>query len=195
MEQALHAAQGQDEQALGPALRQARASRGLSLAAVAAQTGVSRSLLSLIENGRSDITLRKLSLLADLYEVRISELLGSGRDDECVAVVRHGEMPTLHSSEDRVDMHLLVPDGARAMMGLLIEIGPGGGAQERMSHAGEELIHVLDGRIVLEVTGSKTVELNAGDSAYYPSDRGHRITNPGEATTARVIVVATPPQL
>jgi len=186
--------QGQEEpQALGPALRAARTARGLSLAAVAAETGGSRSLLSLIETGRSDITLRRLDRLADLYGVRVSELLSTGPSQDCVAVVRAGDMPVLHSTEDGVEMRLLVPDGARAMMGLLIEIEPGGGADDRMSHEGEELVHVLEGTLALEVEG-ELHELHPGDSAYYPSDRKHRITNPGDVPV-RVVVVATPPQL
>ena len=179
--------------ALGTALREARTRQGLSLAAVAAETGVSRSLLSLIENGRSDITLRRLTALCDLYGVRLSELLAAGRDQECVAVVRAGDMPVLHSTEDAVDMRMIVPDGARQMMGLLIEIAPGGGAPERMSHEGEELLHMLEGNVCLEVGGREFL-LGPGDTAYYPSDRGHRLLNTGDAP-ARMIAVATPPQL
>ena len=60
---------------LGAALRAARTRRGLSLAQVAEATGISRSLLSLIETGRSDITIGRLDKLSLLYDVRLSELL------------------------------------------------------------------------------------------------------------------------
>ena len=60
---------------LGTALREARVRKGESLAQVAAATGVSKSLLSLIENDRSDVTLRRLALLAEHYGIALGDIL------------------------------------------------------------------------------------------------------------------------
>ena len=63
------------EGSLGTTLRTIRTARGFSLAQVAAATGISRSLLSLIETGRSDITVGRLTRLAALYEIRLADLV------------------------------------------------------------------------------------------------------------------------
>src|SRR4051812_17974209 len=61
---------------LGTTLRAIRTSRRLSLADVADATQISPSFLSLVELGKSDITIGRLTRLADFYKVSFSDLLG-----------------------------------------------------------------------------------------------------------------------
>ena len=63
-----------------------------------------------------------------------------------------------------------------------------------MRHAGEEFVYVLEGSLRLEVEGAEPVVLEAGDSAYYRSERAHRWSNAGSGL-ARVLSVAGPPPL
>ena len=97
---------------LGVALRAARNARRLSLAQVAEATGVSRSLLSLIETGRSDITIGRLSRLARLYDVRLADLVPEPRHPDPL-VVRSAGRP-MHCPADGVDGEILIPGGRPA---------------------------------------------------------------------------------
>jgi transcriptional regulator with XRE-family HTH domain len=178
---------------LGAALRAARRSRGLSLAQVAEATEISRSLLSLIETGRSDITIGRLIRLGQLYGIHVSELLDSGPPPDRV-VVRKRDRRHLALPEDGLDLHLLAPDSSRAFLPFSAEIEAGAGSIEPVRHPGEEFVHVIEGRIRLEVEGSDDVVLEEGDSAYYRSELPHRWLNVG-ARRARVLSVATPPHL
>ena len=54
------------------------------------------------------------------------------------------------------------------MMPMLLEIEPGARLAEYGRHAGEEWVHVLDGRLRLELEGVEPRILDPGDSAYYP---------------------------
>ncbi len=177
--------------ALGTALKEARLARGDSLAQVAAATGISKSLLSLIENNKSDITLQRLVLLAEHYGTHVADLLPAKAQPDPV-VTRRKERRLLHSDNEGMDLHVLVPDTNRKMMPIIAVFAPGGGSAEFWSHEGEELVVVLDGRILLEIEGSAPVVLDKGDSAYYESTRRHRWSNIGD-DIARVVSVATPP--
>jgi transcriptional regulator with XRE-family HTH domain len=176
---------------LGKALKSARLARGESLAQVAAATGISKSSLSLIENDRSDVTLRRLVVLAEHYGKHIGDLL-PGKSVPNPVVTRRKERRQLHSRVEGLDLHLLVPDTNRKMMPLVAVFEPGGGAAEFWRHEGEELVIVLEGRILLELEGSTPIVLDRGDCAYYEGTRSHRWSNIGEGI-ARVLSVGTPP--
>lgn len=176
---------------LGPALRAARQSKGFSLAKVAAETGISRSLLSLIETGRSDVTVGRLSRLAALYGIRVSDLLPEGPHDDPV-VVRRKERQLVHSSDEGLDVHLLVPDTNRKMLPVVGVFEPGGKVGEFMSYEGEEFVLVLEGRLCIEFEGLDPIVLSRGDAVYFRANRPHRWSNVGKGIT-RSVSVSTPP--
>jgi quercetin dioxygenase-like cupin family protein/DNA-binding Xre family transcriptional regulator len=175
---------------LGAALKAARVARGYSLVDVADATGISKSSLSLIENDRSDVPLRRLIRLAEFYETQLSDLLPD-RGGHDPVVVRRRERPHLYSRAEGLDVHRLAPPGKRTMLPAVCVFSPGGGA-DFARHEGEEFVLVLEGRLLLELEGSEPVVLERGDSAYYPSDRPHRWSNAGDEIT-RLVSVASPP--
>src|SRR4051794_41291461 len=62
---------------IGPRLRRLRDRRGLTLTAVAAQTGISKSTLSRLESGRRKPSLELLLPLAEIYHLPLDELVGA----------------------------------------------------------------------------------------------------------------------
>src|SRR5579862_9844144 len=74
---------------LGERLRFIRHSRRRSLGEVADATGISASFLSLVETGRSDITISRLMKLVQYYATSIIELLGQTPSNP--TIVRHDE--------------------------------------------------------------------------------------------------------
>lgn len=181
------------ERGFGSALKNLRRDRRLSLQEVSAGTGISASFLSLVENGKSDITIGRLMKLAQFYDVHVSDLLppGSGRDP---IVVRANERRHIASPSEGIDVYLLGPDSERRMLPLVAEFAPGGRLAEWSQHEGEEYIYVLEGRILLEVQGHEPVELSKGDGAYYSADRPHHFTSLGDEPTC-VFGVVSPPHL
>jgi transcriptional regulator with XRE-family HTH domain len=175
---------------LGAALREARVRNGESLAQVAAATGISKSLLSLIENDRSDVTLRRLVVLAEHYGIALGDILPTRGTTDPV-VTRRKERRVMRSAEEGFDIHLLTPDSNRKMMPVLVVLEPGGGSADFWSYEGEELLVVLEGRVLLELEGSTPIVLERGDCAYYVSTRQHRCSNVGD-DVARMLSVTAP---
>jgi XRE family transcriptional regulator, regulator of sulfur utilization len=176
---------------LGNRLRALRTGRGHSLAEVAEATGLSASFLSLVETGRSDITISRLVRVVDFYGVRITDLLDEVPHADSM-VVRRNEHRHLYSRAEGIDVHLLSPDTRGAMMPVLTTYEPTGNWAEFKGAPGSEaFVYVLNGRLELDVEGHDVVELRSGDSAYWHADRPHRIRNAGRAEV-RTIAVVTP---
>ena len=177
----------------GVALKTLRRERRLSLQEVASATGISASFLSIVENGKSDITLGRLITLAGFFDVHVSDLLppGIGRDP---IVIRSDERRHIASPTEGLDISLLTPDSERRMLPLFAKFEPGGHPAEMSQHEGEEFIYVLSGRIRIEMEGHEPIALEPGDAAYYRADRPHRLVALDDAP-ASVIAVASPPHL
>lgn len=180
--------------ALGESLRTLREARGLSLQDVGAATSISASFLSLVENGRSDITLGRLTRLVAFYGVSIAELLPSPPTADA-HVVRADEAQLLHSPAEGIDFYLLTPSTNHVMMPMYLSFEPGARLAEYGRHAGEEFVYVVEGTLALELEGGETRLLKAGDSAYYRADQPHLFHNPDAKKPLRVICVDSPPPL
>jgi transcriptional regulator with XRE-family HTH domain len=179
---------GADEAALGAGLRHARKVRGLSLAQVAAATGISRSLLSLIETGRSDITIGRLNRLAQLYDIRLADLVPEPRHPDPI-VVRADDRQGFHYTTEGIDVEILVPEGRHLLQALVATFEPRAAMADYVVQAVEQIVHLLEGHVRTEFADGRELELRAGDSATFVSgEGGHRHVNLGDEV-ARMIIV------
>ena len=177
---------------LGATLRAIRTSRRLSLAEVAEATSISPSFLSLVELGKSDITIGRLTRLAEFYKISFSDLLG-GTEATDADVVRAHERTLIHSEAEGIDVYLLSAGDRRTMMAMLLEFEPSAELAEYGRHQGEEFVHVLEGSLALEIDGAETRLLEAGDSAYYSAERPHLFRNASDDSPLRLVCVDSPP--
>ena len=178
---------------LGTRLRELRRARGVSLADVADGTGISPSFLSMVEQGKSDITISRLMRLVHWFGVSVADLVQEPNASP-VQVVRADRRRSLRLADERISIQMLTPDGQHAMMPVINVYDEGGGMADPTRHDGEEFVHVLEGSIELTVGSGEPIVLEAGDSAYYRSDAPHSFRNAG-AGTARFFGVTTPPNL
>ena len=158
----------------GPRLRAARSRRGLTLAAVAAATGISVSTLSRLESGARRPALESLLPLARLYGTTLDELVGAPPVDD-----------------PRVPLRPVTRDG-RTYVPLARELGgmqafkmvlPPAGAHEDEPdlkvHEGYEWLYVLSGRLRL-VLGGHDLQLGRGEAAEFDTRVPHWFGSAGE---------------
>lgn len=176
---------------LAAGLKELRLQQGHSLADVAKATNVSKSFLSLVESGRSDITIGRLLRLVTFYGAKIDDLLPQESTHHPIAV-RSDEQRQLESPIEGLKLFLLAPNIERTMTPSLGVFEPTGGSAERATHRGEEFLYVLGGEITLELEHSEPLRLRKGDSAYFRADRPHSYRNSG-LRIARFLTVAHPP--
>jgi len=180
---------------VGAALRQVRTARMLSLQDVAKATGISASFLSLVEKDRSDITIGRLVKLIEFYGISITDLLPFSAKTEYPEVVEAADRKPLYSPAEGASISLLAVDTQRQLMPLEVELEPGAGLAEPGRHAGEEWVYVLEGELLVELEGAEPRVLQAGDAAYYPAERAHRLANASDTASVRLICVDTPPTM
>jgi transcriptional regulator with XRE-family HTH domain len=178
---------------LGSRLRQLRKTRGLSLADVAEGTGISPSFLSMVEKGKSDITISRLMRLVRWFGVSVADLVHEP-STSTVQVVRAAQRRSVRLADEKISIQMLTADGHHAMMPVINVYDEGGGMADPARHDGEEFVHVIEGSIELTVGDEEPVVLGAGDSAYYRSDAPHSFRNTGPGV-ARFFGITTPPNL
>ncbi|WP_262412357.1 helix-turn-helix domain-containing protein [Streptomyces fungicidicus] len=168
--------------AVGPRLRDLRRRRGLTLAALAEQTGINESTLSRLEGGSRRPTLEMLLPLAEVYAVPLDELVGAPRTGDprihLKPVVRDGMTYVPLSRPGGVQAHkLLIP--------------PRPGTEPQLStHEGFEWVYVLAGRLRL-LLGEERVILKPGEAAEFNTHVPHWLGPDDDRTVELLILFGT----
>lgn len=173
---------------LGLAIRVQRKALGLRLVDVARAADVSQAFLSQIENGAaaSMFTHYRIALALD---TTLQSLLDTAATPE-ISVVRRDNGDWLPLTEGMTIRTLVTgPDHAFEANETVAE--PGSTTGEPFTHAGEEIVIVLEGTVVYTVGQNDPVELHPGDIAAYPSELPHAFRTSGHQN-ARLIVVGVP---
>ena len=169
-----------DKRSLAQALRSLRTERGLTLNEVAAATTISSSFLSLVEQGRSDITISRLIRLAEFYDVEITELITGDitPPPDPVTILRPNPENVIHSDAEAVDIYGLAGDTRWTVVPVLAIHQPGGpGVEVNDVHEREALLFVLDGTFELTFDQREPIRLRKGEGAVYRSFAPYRLRN------------------
>jgi len=169
---------------LGAQLRRLRRERAMTLADLAAATGVSTSLLSRLESGLRRPTLDVLLALARVHRVTLDDLVGAPPT---------GDPRTHPRPSVRYGMTWLPltgrPGGIQAYKAI-IPAGFGAGEPEQRSHEGYEWLYVITGRLRL-LLGEHDLVLAAGEVAEFHTRTPHAFINPADAP-AEVLMLVGP---
>jgi transcriptional regulator with XRE-family HTH domain len=164
---------------VGAAVRRRRRSLGLTLAAVAARSGLSVPFLSQIENERARPSSRSLERVADALETSPAELRAAADSARTVDIVRAPQGVHSNGGIRRVVRggHQL---SAREFTG---EQDTG----REFQHRNDEVMYVADGSAEVEAEG-RAYRLERGDTLYLSGGVRHRwrATAPG----TRILFVA-----
>lgn len=164
--------------AIGAALRRWRKDRGLTLQAMADRTGLSIGYLSQIERDLASPTLDNLWRICKALDIPIHRLF-AGNDAHGAQIVRRNERRVIRLPMSRVSYHLLTPPMRTKLEVLLVELEPGQASDETISHEGEEVGYVLQGRLKVRL-GDREYVLEEGDAIWFESHIPHRFINAGE---------------
>jgi transcriptional regulator with XRE-family HTH domain len=180
---------------VGLKMKHTRLLKGLTLKQLAESAGCSESLLSRIENGNANPSVKMMHRVALALGMPLSGLFQENIDPSNV-VMRRGERPTVGTDQVRrgkgSKLEALIPSGrVNLLSGYINDIEPGGGSEGVLQHEGEEFGYVLDGEIELRVD-NHSYQLREGDSFYFRSERPHSYIN-NRKKVARVLWINTPP--
>jgi transcriptional regulator with XRE-family HTH domain len=179
-------------------VRELRAARGLSLDAAARKSGVSRSMISVIERGESSPTAAVLDKLAGGLGVTLAALF-----DETVpngassrAVAHRGEQPIWKDPASGYVRRNVSPPGTHHPMQIVEVRFPAGArvAFENTRHGQriQQQLWVLAGRMDVTV-GRHRHRLGTGDCLAMTLDQPTMFHNPTRKAARYAVVIAAPP--
>ena len=176
---------------LGRHLRSTRRRRGLTLAALAAQAGMSESFLSQLERGRTGASLDSLQRLTQALGIRVADLFEPDHSHR-PAVLRADARPVLDVWHLGRKM-LLTPRFTEHLEVLTCQIEPGGATGEQAYTHGDsdELFLLLSGVVDLQL-GEELHRMEAGDSITYRSSLPHRVINRGDGDAEGLWAIGPP---
>lgn len=162
--------------AMGSKIKEFRLTRGLTLQTLATTSGLSPSMLSLIERGRASPSIGSLMLVANSLGVAMSDLLPDGPPTEGKLVTRSSEAKVIETAQ-LVIRRVLREDRTRRLSVALNEYAPNtGNADSAITHDGFEYGFILEGQLTVTIEEKPHV-LDTGDLISYSSRRPHRIWN------------------
>jgi transcriptional regulator with XRE-family HTH domain len=148
---------------VGPRLRRLRTRRGITLTALAATTGISKSTLSRLESGQRKPSLELLLPLAEAHQVPLDELVGAPEvGDPRIRMkprVRNGRMvfPLTQQSTGLAVWKVIIPPERE---------------RELRTHDGYEWLYVLSGRMRL-IIGENDITMKPGEVAEFDTRTPH----------------------
>jgi transcriptional regulator with XRE-family HTH domain len=179
---------------IGRRLTSHRVRRGLRVAELAREVGVTPSLISQIERGQSRPSVSTLFALAQALDVPVDAFF---RDAEPARdATRAGERYLVRKEnraaidiEGGVRWERLTRNTMEHLDFFELIYQPGAESHPRQyTHPGTEMVLVMRG--LLEITvGFERYRLGPGDSIDFPSSMPHRYVNPGEQTAHAVSVI------
>jgi transcriptional regulator with XRE-family HTH domain len=168
---------------VGDRLKRLRTRRRLTLNAVSARTGISKSTLSRLENGDRRPTLELLLALSHTYRVPL---------DDLVAAPAEGD-PRSQLKASQVKGRTVIPltQQLDAMQAWKIIIPASKITPEPRAHDGYEWIYILSGHLRL-ILGNKDWVLGPGDVAEFDTDEPHWFGSTGDGPAEILSIFGRP---
>jgi transcriptional regulator with XRE-family HTH domain len=149
---------------VGPRLRRLRTERGVTLAALAESTGISKSTLSRLEAGQRRPSLELLLPIAQAHQVPLDELVGAPEVGDPRVRIRarcvHGRT------------HIPLTRQPGPLQAWKSIIPPDQSVPEMTTHEGYEWLYVLSGKVRLIVAGHDLV-MGPGEAAEFDTRLPH----------------------
>jgi transcriptional regulator with XRE-family HTH domain len=148
----------------------------LSLDALASLSGVSKAMLSQIEQGKVNPTIATLWKIAKGLSVDFNALLGTQEQEKLFYIQRNDTAIVIKGADKSYSLKILTPPQmVEELEQYWVTFDPNGAMISEGHFTGtEEIVTVLEGSVDV-TTGDKTATLTKGDSIRYHADTAHAI--------------------
>ncbi len=168
-----------------------RRQRGLSLGAVEAKTGLTKSYVSKVERGVTMPSIATVLKLAKAFNVDVGQFMGERTDESAVCVVRKDERhPIARPGSRKGYRYEAIAHRRRAKCMEPFIMRPPRQFEDNtlFEHEGEEMIFVLKGRVELNFADRQVV-LGPGDAVYFDAHLLHRSRSLGRTAAETLVVI------
>ncbi len=176
---------------LGERVRTIRKRKAWTLEELAAASGVSRSMLSQIERHQANPTVGVVYRIAKACGLSLTALLEDPDGATTIDVIRADDRTYHYRLDRKCRWRTLSPLYLEKDLEFHeLQLKPGGLLHSARHFNGTREFATVQRGSVRITAGSQTSDLNKGDSAYYPADVDHTITNIGREEAVLFLVVA-----
>lgn len=168
-----------DARKMGDRLRKLRSEHDLTILDLAAKAGVSAGIISQIERGLSNPSMKTLQRLRMALGVNLWEFLsadGSTPNDDPIFVRRKSDRLRVVMNECGLTKELLSPQPDQNLRFMIVTMPPGSETQDVLIGQGQKGGFVMTGEVTLKVGDAVSV-LREGDSFQFKSDVPHQVFN------------------
>lgn len=163
---------------MGARVRSLRKQQNLTLKSLADRTGVSVSMLSMVERGLASASVGTLVSVSTALGVHMSELFAPGDETDRSPVTRAEEQVTVTSGTGG-EQRIAYRDARSGVELAVRQYLPGGASATVPEHTdGREVAVLISGELTVELDGDAHV-LRPGDAIAYLASRPHRLVNHG----------------
>lgn len=154
-----------------------RKKRNMTIDELSKKSGVSKSMLSQVEQEKTNPTVVTVWKIARSLDVSINQLLQTD-EEASIEVLRKGDMPIIYSKDGKCTFRICSSVDMVENLELYYMICEPGGINSSEPHflGTQEFLTVLSGKIKITVGESSRI-LNEGDSTSYKADVKHIIEN------------------
>ncbi|HHW49321.1 MAG TPA: helix-turn-helix transcriptional regulator [Clostridiaceae bacterium] len=169
-----------------------RKQRNMSLDELSKRSGVSKSMLSQIEQEKSNPTIITVWKIARALGISIEEPLENSSNNS-IEVLRREDSPIIFSDSNSCEIRANSPIHMTDNLELYYITFKPYGKHSSMPHfpKAEEFLTVISGRLKVS-SGNRTCILNKGDTGRYRADQHHSIENLCGSESSAFLVVWFP---
>jgi transcriptional regulator with XRE-family HTH domain len=175
-------------------LKRLREIKGITLEALAARSGLTKSYLSKVERGVSIPSLATALKLAEAFDVGVGDLFGVEASTSDYVVVRKNERKPIRRRGQRAgySYETVAPAMAHGLFETFISHPPlkkdVARNMPRIEHGGQELYFVLAGTVEMSFPNA-TVKLAAGDCLRFNGRMPHRTVSLGSKRAEALVII------
>jgi len=175
---------------IGQRVRKCRKQATLSLDQLARLSGVSKAMLSQIEQNKTNPTIAVIWKIAKALNVGIAELVEINTPRVQMQVIRREDARYLFIDNAQCSIRTLSPLSLEKDIEFYeIDLKPGGSLESEPHFQNTiEILTVSRGKVDVR-SGDQTIVLHTGDSAYYSADVAHAIVNDTRSPAHAYLVV------
>ena len=180
------------EENIGKKINQLRLTKGFSQRKLARLAGLTNTSISAIERNKVSPAVNTLKAILKVLDSDLNTFFSDEwKERKDRVVVTPKDLVEISEPNSRVSIKQVFNGSPIKNLGFLIEVyQPNSSTEDRISHEGEEIGTVIEGKIIIRIDDT-TYLLNEGDSYVIKTCLPHTFINPTNAIT-RIISAHTP---
>lgn len=176
---------------IGVKIKSLRKERRLTLKQVADRTNLSISFISQVERSKSSITLESLKKISEALGVNPSYFFSESDQKSATTIIRNiiGDTDILLNNFFYKDLSGTMENPQ--FHPILVLLKPGANREESYSHAGQEFLYVLEGKLTV-IIDKEEHDLNPFDCIFLDSTTPHNWINKTDSVVKFLCISSVP---